>query len=718
MGQQSIFTAGRNYWRMARAGRVSFLIDSADYFAAFVAAAEQAQESIFIIGWDVDSRVRLTPEAAPDKSYRELSAFLKALVSRRRGLHVYVLEWDFAVIFALEREPLPIRIRRWRTHRRVQFRLDRAHPAGASHHQKIVVVDDAIAFVGGIDLSANRWDTSEHQAQDPRRTNPAGQLYPPVHDVQVAVNDEAAAALGHLARERWRRASGRQLRPPQRRRSDPWPSHLRPDLEQVLVAIARTEPVYNGNPEVREVEALYLDAIAAARRSIYIEAQYFTSAVIGEALAKRLSEASGPEVVLVLPHKASGWLEQNIMDVLRARLLQWLRTVDRFGRLRVYCPVVPGLDGACVNVHSKVLVVDEQLVRIGSSNISNRSMGLDTECDLAIESAGVASIARAIAHFRNRLVGEHLGVPAQQLGAVLDVEPSLIAAVDGLYGRERTLKPLDAEVPAWRDRLIPDGKLLDPEGPLVPEPLFEACTADGDRPTGRRKLLLGAAAFLILLGIAAAWQWTPLGDWLEVERLAAWVHSLRGHPLAPIMVIGGYIAGGLVLVPVLVLITVTALAFGPLLGFVYSLLGCLASAIVTYGIGYLLGHDIIHSLAGARIGRLSRRLAQHGLIAIVIVRVVPVAPFSVVNIVAGASHIRLRDYTLGTCLGMLPGLIMMTVFGDRLDNVIRNPTAETFLVLLGVIALIVLLTIWLRRRFLNADAVAANKFTTDESSCG
>ena len=718
MVQQRICTEGRNCWRIARAGRVAFLIDSADYFAAFAAAAEQAQESIFIIGWDVDSRVRLTPEAAPDEPHLELSAFLTSLVSRRRGLHVYVLEWDFAVIFALEREPLPVRKQRWRTHRRVQFRLDGAHPAGASHHQKIVVVDDAIAFVGGIDLCTNRWDTPEHQAQDPRRTNPAGQLYPPVHDVQVAVNGEAAAALGYLARERWRRATGRQLRPSQRRRGDLWPSHLTPDLEQVTVAIARTEPGYNGNPEVREVEALYLDAIAAARHSIYIEAQYFTSAVVGEALAKRLAEASGPEIVVVLPHKASGWLEQNIMDVLRARLLQRLRAADQFGRLRVYCPIVPGLDGACLNVPSKVLVVDEQLVRIGSSNISNRSMGLDTECDLAIECTDGPRVARVIARFRNRLVGEHLGVSPQQVGAVLDVKPSLIAAVDDLYGRERTLEPLDAEVPAWRDRLIPDGKILDPEGPIVPEALLEACTVDNDRPSGRRKLLLGAVGLLMLLGLAAAWQLTPLGNWLEVERLAAWVNSLRGHPLAPLLVLGGYVIGGLVLIPVLVLITVTALAFGPLLGFIYSLLGCLASAIVTYGIGYVLGHDIIRHLAGARIGRLSHRLAQHGLIAILIVRVVPVAPFSVVNIVAGASHIRVRDYLFGTCLGMLPGLVMMTAFGDRLENVIRNPTAGTFLVLIGVIALIALLTIWLRRRFLNLDPAAVTKSPRHESQCG
>jgi phospholipase D1/2 len=715
MRQQSMLTAGRNCWRLAEARRVAFLIDSADYFTAFAAAAEQAQESIFIIGWDVDSRVRLLPDGIRDQQSLELSAFLKALVSQHRGLHVYILEWDFAVIFALEREPLPMRMQRWRTHRRIQFRQDSAHPAGASHHQKIVVVDDAIAFVGGIDLSTNRWDTSEHRAQDSRRVDPAGRLYPPVHDVQAAVDGEAAAALGYLARERWRRATGRQLRPSQRRKSDIWPSHLTPDMEHVRVAIARTEPAYNGNPEVREVQALYLDAIAAAQHSIYIEAQYFTTAVIGDALAKRLTEASGPEIILVLPRKASGWLEQNTMDVLRARLLQQLRAADRYGRLHIYCPVVPDLDGICINVHSKVLVVDEQLVRVGSSNLANRSMGLDTECDLVIESAGVASIEQAIAHFRNRLVGEHLGISPQQVGARLEIKPSLMAVADELHDGERRLEPLDAEVPAWRDRLVPDGKILDPERPIMPEPLLEACTSDDDRPPGRYKLLRGVIVLLMLVGLGAAWQWTPLGRWLDVDMLAAWVTSLRGHPMAPIVVIGGYVIGGLVLVPVLVLITVTALAFGPLLGFVYSLLGCLMSATVTYGIGYFLGHDLIHSLAGARIGRLSRRLAQHGLIAILLVRVVPVAPFSVVNIVAGASHIRLRDYILGTCLGMLPGLILMTVFGDQLESVIRDPTAETFLVLIGLIVLIALVTIWLRRRFLNTDSLGTTKFTTGES---
>jgi len=136
-----ILTEERNCWRVAPAERVAFLVDAAAYFAAFAATIERARKSIFITGWDIDSRVALVR----DKDAWELSArlgdYLNGVVSRRRGLHAYVLVWDFAMIYALEREPLPILKLGWRTHRRLHFRLDGNHPIGASHHQKIVVVD-------------------------------------------------------------------------------------------------------------------------------------------------------------------------------------------------------------------------------------------------------------------------------------------------------------------------------------------------------------------------------------------------------------------------------------------------------------------------------------------------------------------------------------------------------------------------------------------------
>ena len=706
MPQPRILAEGRNCWRIAQAQRVAFLIDGAAYFAAFAAAAEQAQESIFIIGWDVDSRVRLTSEGNGRMLPGELGCFLNALVSQRQRLHIYILNWDFSVLFALEREPLPMLKFGLRSHRRVHFHLDGNHPIGASHHQKLVVVDDTVAFVGGMDLAIRRWDTPKHCADDPRRVDPAGQPYPPVHDIQMAVDGQAAAALGELARERWRRATGQPIAAVHEGKSDPWPRFLTPDVENVAVSISRTQPAYNSNAEVREVEALYLDAFAAARRSIYIEAQYFTSTVLGTALAMRLAESGGPDVVLILPRDAAGWLEQSTMTVLRARLLRQLRSADHFGHLRVYYPAVPRLGDGCINVHAKVLVVDDTLVRIGSSNLSNRSMGLDTECDLSIEAAGDLRIQRTIAHFRHRLLGEHLGVPAEQVAAIVATKHSLIVAVESLRGSERGLEPLDAEVPTWHDRLLPDGKILDPERPLAPESLIEPYLPKDDRRLGGRRLMRSAIFLLILAGLAVAWRWTPLGQWLEVATLVEWVTSLRDHPLAPLAVIGAYAVGGLVVAPITVLIVATVVAFGPLLGFTYALLGCLMSAALTYAIGFFMGRNTVRRVAGAQVRRLSRRLARHGLTAILLVRILPVAPFTVVNIMAGASEVRFRDFILATFLGMLPGLLVMTFFGDRVESVIRDPKAESIIILASLVVAILLIMAWLHRRFVKPDSCA------------
>ena len=236
----------------------------------------------------------------------------------------------------------------------------------------------------------------------------ASQNYDPFHDVGLVFEGPAARATADLARERWRAATGRRvaaLRPEPGRSA--WPAGLAPDLENVHLGLARTQPAWNGTPERREVEALWLEAIRSARRWIYIENQYLTAGCVGDALAARLREPDGPEVVIVCPEGASGWLEERTMGVLRSRLVRRLREADAHGRLAIVHPVVPG--GARLNVHSKVLVVDDQLVRVGSSNLSNRSMGLDTELDVAIEARGEARVERAIDAFRDDLLAEHLG---------------------------------------------------------------------------------------------------------------------------------------------------------------------------------------------------------------------------------------------------------------------------------------------------------------------
>ena len=400
---------GQNCWRVAHASRAAFLVDASAYFEAFAQAVENAQRSIFILAWDVHSRTRLRPDQPPGRYPDEFRPFLDALVRERRDLHVYILSWDFNLVYAFERERLPGVKLGWKTHRRIQFCLDNRHPICASQHQKIVVVDDAIAFSGGLDLTIRRWDTPEHLAQHPGRVDHHGVPYPPFHDIQLLVDGPAAKALAELARERWFRRTGERI-PPTPVDADPWPCAVQPDVTDPNVAIARTGAAYAGRPEVREAEALYLDSIAAARRYIYIENQYFTSWRIVDALGARLREANGPEVLIVGPAEYPGWIEQKTVGVLRNRFVQRLKEHDRFGRLRFVYPVLRDVTSCPVFVHSKICIIDDMFARVGSANLTNRSLGYDTECDLAIESGGSPQVEATIARFRNRLLGEHLGV--------------------------------------------------------------------------------------------------------------------------------------------------------------------------------------------------------------------------------------------------------------------------------------------------------------------
>src|SRR3569623_1978833 len=207
-GMNQNLEPGRNCWRIERADRVACLVDGADYFRALRASLKQAEESILILAWDIDSRLQLVREDPADGLLVEFGAFLNALISRKRRLHGHILSWDFAMLFALDREWLPIFKLDWKTHRRLRFHMDDRHPFGGSHHQKVVVIVDRLAFAGGLELSLGRWDTSEHRRDDPRRIELGHVRARPYHDVQMAVSGDAARALGALARHRSRCAPG------------------------------------------------------------------------------------------------------------------------------------------------------------------------------------------------------------------------------------------------------------------------------------------------------------------------------------------------------------------------------------------------------------------------------------------------------------------------------------------------------------------------------
>jgi phosphatidylserine/phosphatidylglycerophosphate/cardiolipin synthase-like enzyme len=585
MPQRNILQKGKNCWRIARASRSSVLIDGASYFSTLKTVLEKARHSIFILAWDIDSQLRLTRGEKGETQDKPFVQFLNDLVTRKKELQVYILAWDFAILFALEREWLPIYKLDWKTHQRIDFQLDGKQPIGGSHHQKVVVVDDSIAFAGGIDLCKARWDTPEHRLDDPRRVESDGKQSPPFHDVQMMVEGDAARVLGDLARNRWARATERKISFLEYPQENLWPEGIKADFEDVDVGISLTQPAFGEIQETRQVESLYRDAILTAHHYIYIENQYFTSNAIGEALIQKLEEKNGPEVLLVLPKKTIGWLEQNTMDVLRYRLLKRVRTADRYGKLRVFYPALPGKGNEFLNVHAKVLIVDDLFIRVGSSNLSNHSMGLDTECDLAIEGVESKRLQTGIIGVRNRLLGGHLGVDPEKVRQVFETKGSLISTIESLQGNSRTFHHLNEQVPDTIDREIPDSAVIDPERPIEPEGLVNFFIPKEQIKPASRLGLRFAFLLSFILALGAAWIWTPLGNLINGEQIAQWLEMVHQTRFVYIVVPGLFMLASVIGIPITFLMVGTLLVFGTFEGFLYSWVGCLiGSAVIRLGI--------------------------------------------------------------------------------------------------------------------------------------
>ncbi len=468
---QPLLAAGQNCWRIERADRFAVIVDAADYFKAVKAAILAARHSVMLIGWDFDTRIKLEPDVADGEGPETLGRFLNWIAKRRPELTIRILKWRLGALQSLGRGSTPLFILNWITMRRIRFKLDGAHPPGAAHHQKLVVIDDAVAFCGGIDMTTDRWDTRAHPDHDHFRTNPSGREHDPWHDATAAVDGAVARALGDLARMRWEWATGERLKPPPAGVAA-WPSWLKPTLTEIDVGIARTCAATGGRDQVVEIQRLYLDAIAAARRSIYIESQYFASRMLAEAMIARLQEPDGPEILLINPESADGWLEQTAMDSARSRLLRLVERNDPHGRFAILHPVTEG--GRPIYVHAKVMVVDDRLLKVGSSNLNNRSLGFDSECDLVVEavpgSADEAATRSRIAAMRNDLLAEHLGATAAAVAAALaERSGSLLAAVAALNPQTgRRLVPVRPRPLTALEEAVAETDLVDPEPPTGP----------------------------------------------------------------------------------------------------------------------------------------------------------------------------------------------------------------------------------------------------------
>jgi uncharacterized membrane protein YdjX (TVP38/TMEM64 family) len=184
----------------------------------------------------------------------------------------------------------------------------------------------------------------------------------------------------------------------------------------------------------------------------------------------------------------------------------------------------------------------------------------------------------------------------------------------------------------------------------------------------KRRALLLALGIASLLGLALFWS----AGKLELGPLLAQLQS-RGAALGSGLALLGAAVGLTLAVPLSVLSLLLIAAFGPWQGFLCSMAAALLSASISHAIGRGLGHQALLRLAGPRVRQLSERLGGRGVWAVIMLRLLPLAPFAVVNMVAGATHIRLRDMLLGTAIGMSPSTMAMAFFMETILLALQHP---------------------------------------------
>lgn len=491
-----------NHWCEVAASRVGVLIDGDDYYRAFYEAGQRATRYLLLAGWQFDTDACLLRGAEVERAPLPVTLleYLAALCERQPELRVYILAWDFHAVFALEREWMQDLRFRWSTSDRVQFLFDAHHAEGGSHHQKFVIVDGELAFLGGLDLCDHRWDDREHRIPNPLRVS-RGAPHQPFHDVQAYVQGrEPASKLVELFAARWVAAGGVPIVLPQAPRAsfDDFEPTGALALAAPRVALSRVDPfgAPNGARECREVFQLTLAAIRAAQRLIYVETQYFSSSEISAALAARLRDERAPtiEVVLVLNEHAETFKEEVAVGMAQAKVIQDLKqaVAGTPHGLGIYY-TMPQHDPDRVPergtyIHSKLLIVDDRFMSVGSANWTNRSTYLDTELNLSVEAEGPdGALNTSIASARRSLLAEHLGAPD------LDERHGLVSALDERARRPGARLRMHPS-PTNAERLVLD--VIDPSQ-LPFDPLAPEAHADGSLFVGGIEALVGRLADLV-----------------------------------------------------------------------------------------------------------------------------------------------------------------------------------------------------------------------------
>ena len=691
-----------SFWKQVEAERVGVLVDGENFFLAFYEILNAAEQHIVLLGWDFDTRGPLVYRNGRPVTVAQA---LWLALETRPSLRIFVLCWDYAAVYMFDREFFPDARLRGKFKNRLFLEFDGHHPSGASHHQKIIVADGAIAFSGGMDLGVRRWDTRDHLYLDPRRINLKGEPYLPYHDVQAVLTGEVVSAMSEIVQRRWERATGSTLSLPVCNEGL-WPPSAPVHFKNIQVQISRTMPPYLGEKNVDEIELQFLKLIATARECLYIENQYFSSEKLANAIAARLMEERGPEIIMMMPLRYSGWFESRSVGAIQATFVGRLRALAKPGKFCALSPITGHPPASQhIHVHAKVVVRDDSAFVVGSANFNNRSLGLDSECNLLfLPGEGNAENRVAILRQRNALLAEHLGCSVDEFELALARHASVIAALNSIEPRNKSVVPA-LEVPGRFSNLVkPIAVFFDPSSPMPLEVASHALMPGRFRHRIFHSwailliALLVTGTLLFGLGMLGVWN-TFFSSFFSNLALSipSDVDFVQGARLL-VFILSAVLALFL-FVPFHLVVFAVAwfFSFWQTIGIV--LFSGMVVALLCYFAGAQIGKERVFNLFSPRLGKLRHKkiLRSFGVFTVAWLRIMPVAPFSVLSMATGACGVSFLSFFWGTFLGMLPAVFLITQFVQLVSQLLGNPTVQNgfsfglFLSFLALLAWFVLL---------------------------
>lgn len=679
-----LFKTGRNCWKTCNADHAALLIDSSNYYGALYESICRAQRSIFVLGWDIDSRIRLR-RGKDAKDAAEPVTFFDLICAKAHDnpdLQIYLNRWDYSVFFMSQREPFWVR--KWKRcgMDNIHVCLDNAIPMAACHHQKIVVIDDEIAFWGGMDVALGRWDWRDHHVKNLFRSDPSGlpdprkkTRYGPYHDIQAVVAGPVVSYYAQLVRERWRNASN--IKPisvsayqgtdlPQS-----WPPSFTPQFKDVSFALARTLPPILGKKAVHESLHMFLDEIAVAENFIYIENQYLACDEIAEALNRRLREKPELRLLAVSCDKPQGIIEKKAMWGGRLKFQDILLQGDTGDRVALTYPVCRENNvEKSIHIHSKLMIIDDKYLHLGSSNIANRSMGMDTEFDVTIIGDDQKS-RRKIEDIRNDLLREHCGREISEIKKIIkDGMPVGIFTEDYPTSTQH-LRRLN-DVPYRKERFISLARWAgDPQKPIIPMSWTHILYRRKESRFPPPVTLL-----LILMALVAAWLlrgYLPDIHYGSLDQATTLFKDLSSSVWAVPAAMGIYILGSMAFFPLTAMTGACVVVFGPVKGVFISFIGAILGGVFGYGIGRLIGWRRLEKIFGKKSSILQEKIKDTGIIGVTLIRLLPIAPYPLVNMALGVADVPINNFIIGTIFGLIPGKLAIAVAGDGFLKAFKHP---------------------------------------------